>query len=111
VAALRSMEGTRARAGPSVMRVRMPDGSRVPPHIHPKPERVTVISGTLYFGMGETFDMKKGRELPTGSFGTWPAGMKHFGWAKGETVIQLHGMGPWTLTYVNPADDPRNQPK
>jgi hypothetical protein len=44
--------------------------------------------------------------MPAGSFGTWPAGMKHFVWAKGETIIQLHGTGPWSLTYVNPEDDP-----
>ena len=37
----------------------------------------------------------------------WPAGMKHFVWAKGETVIQFHGAGPWSLQYVNPDDDPR----
>lgn len=42
-----------------------------------------------------------------GSFGYWPVGMRHFAWAEGETVLQLHGRGPWTVTYVNPADEPR----
>src|SRR5262249_52278264 len=51
----------------------------------------------------------KGRAMPAGSFGTWPAGMRHYVWVEGETVIQLHGTGPWSLTYVNPADDPRRQ--
>src|SRR5205823_4479554 len=37
----------------------------------------------------------------------WPAGMKHFVQVQGETVIQLHGVGPWQIVYVNPADDPR----
>ena len=95
--------------GPFVMRVKMPDGYRVPPHTHPKPERVTVISGTLNIGMGDTFAADKCTAMPAGSFGTWPAGMKHFGWMKGETVLQMHGTGPWSLTYVNPKDDPRNQ--
>ena len=70
---------------------------------------VTVISGTFYIGMGDKFDPEKGRAMPAGSFGTWPAGMKHFVWVKGETVIQLHGTGPWSLTYVNPEDDPRKK--
>ena len=59
--------------------------------------------------MGDKFDTQKGMEMPAGSFGTWPAGMKHFAWAKGETVIQVHGTGPWSIEYVNPDDDPRNK--
>jgi hypothetical protein len=105
------LEGDPAKPGPFVFRVKLPDGYRVMPHTHPKPERVTVISGTLYLGMGETFDAKKGREMPAGTFGTWPAGMKHYGWVKGETVLQLHGEGPWTINYLNPADDPRKAKK
>jgi hypothetical protein len=46
--------------------------------------------------------------MPPGAYGYWPAGMKHFVWAKGETVIQFHGNGPWSLQYLNPEDDPRN---
>jgi hypothetical protein len=59
--------------------------------------------------MGEKFDPKMAVALPAGTYGTWPAGMKHFVWAEGETVIQFHGDGPWAITYVNPADDPRNR--
>jgi quercetin dioxygenase-like cupin family protein len=103
------LEGDPGKEGPFVMRVRMPDGYKIPPHIHPKTERVTVISGTFFVGMGDRFDPAKGMEMPTGAFGTWPAGMKHFVWAKGETIIQLHGAGPWSLTYINPDDDPRKQ--
>jgi hypothetical protein len=33
----------------------------------------------------------------------------HFGWTAEETIVQLHGVGPWGVTYVNPADDPRNK--
>jgi len=105
------LEGDPARDGPFVMRMKFPDGYRVLPHTHPKPERVTVISGTLQIGMGETFDAAQTQPMPAGTFGTWPAGMKHFGWFRGETVIQLHGDGPWTVNYVNPADDPRNGKK
>ena len=103
------LEGDPAKEGPFVMRAKLPDGYRVAPHTHPKAERVTVLSGTLYIGMGARFDEKAGRAMPAGSLGTWPAGMEHFAWAKGETVIQVHGDGPWSIRYVNPADDPRNQ--
>jgi quercetin dioxygenase-like cupin family protein len=103
------LEGDLAKEGPFVLRAKMPDGYRVPPHTHPKAERVTVLAGTFYIGTGATFDAKAGRAMPAGSYGTWPAGMKHFGWAKGETVIQVHGTGPWSIQYVNPDDDPRKQ--
>lgn len=103
------LEGDPVKPGPFVFRVKVPDGYRIPPHTHPKPERVTVISGTFNLGMGDTFDVKKGQELPVGTYGTWPPGMKHFVWIKGETVVQFHGDGPWVIEYVNPADDPRNK--
>jgi hypothetical protein len=101
------LEGDPARPGPFVFRVKVPDGYRIPPHTHPKPERVTVVSGTFHLGMGDRFDPSKGEALPAGTYGTWPAGMKHYVWVKGETVVQFHGDGPWMIEYVNPADDPR----
>lgn len=94
-----------------MMRLKLLDGFRIPPLIHPKPERITVISGTFNIGMGEKFDATKGTAMPAGTFGTWAPGMKHFVWTKGETVIQLHGTGPWTIEYLNPADDPRKVKK
>ena len=105
------LEGDPAREGPFVFRVKVPDGYRVPPHTHPKTERVTVISGTLHIGMGDRFDEKATTAMPPGTYGHWPAGMKHFGWAEGETVLQFHGTGPWSIKYVNPEDDPRGQKK
>lgn len=105
------LEGDPAKEGPFVMRLRLPDGFRIPPHWHPKVERVTVLAGTFNLGMGETFESSATREMPAGTFGFWPAGMHHFAWAKGETILQLHGIGPWMITYVNPADDPRNAKK
>jgi quercetin dioxygenase-like cupin family protein len=105
------LEGDPTKPGPFVFRVRVPDGYRIPPHTHPKPERVTVIAGTFHLGMGEKFDATKGEAMVAGSYGTWPAGMKHYVWVKGETVVQFHGEGPWTITYVNPADDPRAEKK
>jgi quercetin dioxygenase-like cupin family protein len=103
------LEGDPSKEGPFVIRIKFPDGCRIMPHTHPKRERVTVLSGVLNIGMGEKFDEKAGRAMPAGSYGSWPEGMKHFGWATGETVIQLHGIGPWSIQYLNPDDDPRNK--
>ena len=61
--------------------------------------------------MGEKFDAHTARPMPAGTYGYWESGMKHFVFVKGETIVQFHGMGPWSIQYVNPADDPRNQPK
>ena len=103
------LEGDPSKEGPFVFRVKVPDGYRIPPHTHPKTERVTVIAGTFNIGMGDKFDQSASEAMPAGTYGYWEAGMKHFVWTKGETIAQFHGMGPWKIEYVNPADDPRNQ--
>ena len=90
------------------IRIKVPDGFTIAPHSHPADEHVTVISGTFNMGMGDTFDKKTSTALPAGSFAVMPKGHHHFAWAKGETVVQVHGVGPWGIVYVNPADDPRN---
>jgi len=105
------LEGDPTKEGPFVVRFQFPDGYHIPPHTHPKTERVTVISGNLYLATGEALDRSSAKKLSAGSFGYWPAGMKHAGWSEGETIIQLHGIGPWQINYVNPADDPRNAKK
>ena len=105
------LEGDPTKEGPFVFRVKVPDGYRIPPHTHPKTERVTVISGTFNIGMGEKFDEKATKAMPAGTYGFWEAGMKHFVWTKGETVVQFHGMGPWSIQYLDPDDDPRKQKK
>jgi quercetin dioxygenase-like cupin family protein len=105
------LEGDPTKEGPFVVRFQFPEGYHVPPHTHPKTERVTVIAGALYLATGEALDRNSAKKLPAGSFGYWPAGMKHAAWSEGETVIQLHGTGPWQINYVNPADDPRNAKK
>jgi quercetin dioxygenase-like cupin family protein len=105
------LEGDPSKEGPFLFRVKVPDGYRIPPHTHPKTERVTVISGTFNIGMGDKFNEKALKPMPAGTYGYWEPGMKHFVLIKGETVAQFHGMGPWTINYVNPADDPRNQGK
>jgi len=101
------LEGDPAKEGQFTMRLRLPDGYKVPRHWHPKVEHVTVFSGTFRIGMGERFDEKAMKPMNAGSFGFWPAGMRHFVSVKGTTIVQFHGVGPWGINYVNPADDPR----
>jgi quercetin dioxygenase-like cupin family protein len=103
------LEGDPAKAGYFAMRLKFPDGYRVPPHWHPNVERVTIISGTLHLGMGDSFDQGAAHTLPAGSYGFMPPGMRHFAWTEGETVLQLATVGPWEINYVNPSDDPRRQ--
>ena len=105
------LEGDPGKEGPFVFRVKAPDGYIIPPHTHPKMERVTVIAGTFNIGMGKKFDKDATQSLPAGAYGFWEPAMEHFVWVKGETIAQFHGMGPWTINYVDPADDPRLQKK
>lgn len=105
-ARLAVLDGDPSKAGPYTMRLAMPAGYRIPPHFHQFDEHVTVISGAFQVGMGDTFDEGKLTTLPPGTFGVIPPGIRHFASADKATVIQLHGMGPWGLTYVNPADQP-----
>ncbi|MGE0127784.1 MAG: cupin domain-containing protein [Blastocatellales bacterium] len=93
------------------LRLKMPDGYKIPPHWHPTDENVTVLEGTFVMGVGEKLDQAAAREMPVGSFARMPKGLRHYAWAKGETVVQVHGVGPFEITYVNPADDPRKLTK
>jgi hypothetical protein len=111
-AKLAVLDGDPTKAGaPYVLRAKFSDGYRVPPHWHPVDENVTVLKGVLVVGRGEKVDKKAAKELPAGSFSKMPKGMRHYAWAKGETVIQVHGVGPFEIHYVNPADDPRKKAK
>ena len=103
------LEGNPAKAEPITMRLKFPAGYRLAPHTHPAIEHVTVLSGTFHIAPGDSFDQSKGKRLPVGSFVVMPVGVPHFAWASEETVIQLHSVGPWGVTYVNPADDPRKK--
>jgi quercetin dioxygenase-like cupin family protein len=110
-AKLAVLEGDPTKDGPFVMRLQAPADYHIPPHTHPKTERVTVISGTMFLAMGDNLERSAAKTLPTGTYGFWPAGMKHTAWFDAGTVIQIHGIGPWQINYVNPADDPRNAKK
>jgi quercetin dioxygenase-like cupin family protein len=101
--------GDPGKEGLFALRLKLPKGYALAPHTHPKPEIVTVISGTFRLGMGEAADWNKAQPLGAGSFFALHPGMAHFAFADEDTVIQLNSTGPWTLTYVNPNDDPRKK--
>ena len=91
---------------PYVFRAKLPDGYRVPPHWHPVDENVTVISGVFMLGFGERFDAAATRALTAGSYVMLPRRVPHYNVMKGETILQFHGIGPYDIQYVDPADDP-----
>ena len=103
------LEGPITEAVPFTFRLKFPANFKVPPHWHPATERVTVLSGTLHLGKGDTFDEANTTALPAGSLSIMEPQIKHFAWTSEETVVQLSGMGPWGITYVNLADDPRKK--
>lgn len=101
--------GDPTKEGLFVMRLRFPAGYRIPAHTHPRPEILTVVSGVLHLGTGENPATATTRALPAGSFFALEPGTVHFARTRQPTVVQLSSTGPWTINYVNPADDPRKK--
>jgi quercetin dioxygenase-like cupin family protein len=100
------LSGDPGKDGPYVVRLKMPAGYKIPAHNHPTTENVTIVSGNFHIGMGDRLDEKKAIELTAGGFGEAPAKMNHYAWVTSPTIVQVHGQGPFAITYVNPADDP-----
>jgi quercetin dioxygenase-like cupin family protein len=100
--------GDPAKEGMFAFRLKVPKDYHIPAHTHPKPEIVTVLSGTARLGMGEQADRAKAQVLPAGSFFALTPGSAHF-FADEDTVIQLNSTGPWGINYVNESDDPRKK--
>jgi hypothetical protein len=98
------------QAVPIMFRLKFPANYKVPPHWHPGIEHVTIISGTLHMGIGDVFDQTKTRALMPGSVAIMQPRTHHFVWTAEETIGQVHSIGPWSVTYVNPADDPMKKP-
>ncbi len=101
------IEGDLQEEEPFTFRLRLEDGFKILPHIHPAYERGTVLKGTLHFAHGEEYDPDKTKELQEGSIFIMPPGEPMFGYAEGEVIFQLHGTGPWGIEYLDPDDDPR----
>lgn len=103
------IEGPMSEAVPFTVRIKLPANYKIPAHWHPGIEHVTVISGTFHMGTGDKLDTSKGKALSTGSVAIMQPKTTHFAWTNDETIVQIHGMGPWAINYVNPADDPRKK--
>jgi quercetin dioxygenase-like cupin family protein len=100
------LSGDPAATGPIVLRLKMPAGYKIPAHWHPTDEHVTVLSGTFYIGMGDKLDPTQSHAFTAGGYAVAPAHMNHYAWTKAGATVQVNLMGPFSLTYVNPADDP-----
>ncbi|GAC1375781.1 MAG: cupin domain-containing protein [Aquirhabdus sp.] len=100
------LSGDPSKAGIFVARLKVPAGYKIAPHWHATDEHVTVISGRFALGMGEKFDKAAMTVLPAGGYALLPADMRHFAMAKTAVTVQVESMGPFTLTYINPNDDP-----
>ena len=101
--------GSPAKEGPFVLRLKFPAGFIVPPHRHSKDELLTVISGRFAVTSGEKMDRESLKVLPAASFVQLPAGMPHYAWAEAESIVQINGVGPFDITYIDPKDDPRQK--
>ena len=103
------IEGPLSEAKPFTIRIKLPADYSVPAHWHPAIEHVTVISGTFNMGTGDVLDKAKTTPLTVGSIAIMQPKTNHFAWTREETTIQIHGVGPWGINYVNPVDDPRKK--
>ena len=105
------LSGDPSKAGLYTIRLRLADGTKIAPHWHPEDENVTVMRGGFSAGMGDKFEDAALQDLPPGSYVLMPKNMHHFAKATGQTVLQLHGQGPFVINYVNPEDDPAKAKK
>ena len=103
IAVFRAIRASR----PFVIRLLAPPGYSIAPHWHTQDEQLTVISGTLYVGLGDTFDKRAAHALPSGGFHALPGKEHHYAFAKRRAIVQINGNGPFDINYVNPADDPQ----
>jgi quercetin dioxygenase-like cupin family protein len=103
------IEGPPNEAVPFMMRLKFPANYKIPAHWHPAIEHLTVLSGTFNMGIGDKLDQTKTKTLPVGGVMIIQPKTPHFAWTKEEVMVQVHGVGPWGVAYVDPADDPRNK--
>jgi len=108
-ARLAVIKGDPAKEGMYIVRLKLPKGFTIAAHTHPNDENVTVLSGAFHIAAGDNYDEVKGETIRAGGYAYVAGGMPHYAFFPEETVLQLHGIGPLDITYLNPADDPRKQ--
>ena len=99
--------GNPGAAGPFTLLLALPNRYKVPPHWHPTDEHVLVKSGTFVYGSGDTMDPGAMKTLKKGGEVNLVARMHHSAMARGKTIIEIQSTGPFEITYLNAADDPR----
>jgi len=99
------LHGDPTKTGEFTIRLKLPDGYKIPPHWHTQPEQLTIISGAFTLHMGDTMKADP-HNLDVGAYHYLPAKMHHAAEVKGETIVQINGMGPFDIHYLNPADNP-----
>jgi quercetin dioxygenase-like cupin family protein len=102
-------QGDPSKSGEFIVRLSFPAGYKIPPHWHPTDEHVRVRSGEFLVGMGDALDPTKTMKMTPGDTGSLPANMHHFAIARTATQVSIRSDGPFAMTYVNPADDPRKK--
>lgn len=101
------IDGDPKSSGPFVMRLKLPPKTTIKLHTHPANENVTVLSGTLYFAASDKFDPKLAKAFGPGSYFSIGQGKPMFAYSKdSEVIAQLHGNGPWGITYLESKDGP-----
>ena len=101
------IDGDPKSSGPFVMRLKVPPKTKIRVHTHPADENVTILSGTLYFAASDKFDPKTAKAFGPGSYFSIGKGKPMFAYTTDkEAVAQLHGNGPWGITYLDATDSP-----
>ena len=103
------VSGDPGKKGMFALQLKMPANYAVPPHSHPTDEVVKIISGKLHYGMSDKMNMSEAKTLTAGHTTTMKATMNHWVHAPAPATVQVSGMGPFEITYVDPKDDPRKK--
>lgn len=103
------LTGDPRKPGYFALRVKIPPNYKVPPNWQTVEIFVTVLSGSYSIGVGNNFNPKNGKTLPSTGSVVIPADSHLYFWSKKGAILEIHGVGPWDIHYVNPADDPRNR--
>ena len=106
-ARLAVLSGDPGKEGMFTIRLRFPPGYAIQPHTHPSDELVTVINGQLSLGMGKILNRGRAASLVQGGYVVAPAKMAHYAFTRGGATVQITAHGPFEITYINPANDPR----
>ena len=83
------------------IRLKIPANFIVRPHWHTSDERVTVLSGSVYVGFGDKIDRNKSKKFTVDGYYVNPPDIHHFVWTDEPAEIQITGIGPWVVKYID----------